>query len=316
MPGRCVVLTRALAIVVAVAGWIDLAAAAPAAAWPCARRPPAPRTVAVAPLATLGVEATAAATGAVAGELERALAALPGVTVVPSTEVVRATKASKRPELRACDGEVRCLANLGRLVGADLVVFGELGGLGDAQIVYLALVDAAAAREVRTTTHAVGQDADGGPAGAATRLLEPDRYVGALALAIDVGGASVYVNGQAVGRSPIAPLTLPVGTHAVRVTHPEFRDFVRFVDVTFAGTAAVDVGHQQYPIVSTDVDERTAAGGNGERVVYRDPPWYRRWWVLAAAGALVATTAGITAGLLADGLCDGCTRRPIDAPPR
>ena len=49
---------------------------------------------------------------------------------------------------------------------------------------------------------------------------------------------------EVVGKSPLAPQTLSVGTHALRVTHPEYRDFVRFVDVEFDTPAAVKVDHQ------------------------------------------------------------------------
>ena len=55
------------------------------------------------------------------------------------------------------------------------------------------------AKELRSTTLAVGaKDDAGGPSGAAVRLLDPDRYRGTMHFAIDVTGATVYVNGTKV----------------------------------------------------------------------------------------------------------------------
>lgn len=299
-----------LAPTTCLAVWLS---AAVAAAQPAPTPAPTPRKIAVAPLATLGAEATAKETGAVAQALESALAAQPGVTLIGAADVGRAVKAAKRPELRVCDGDVACLGALGGVAGAELVVYGELGGLGDAQVVYLTLVDVAAGKELRSTTYQTGDTREGGAVGAAVRLLAPERYVGRIALTVDVTGATAYVNGRRVGKSPLAPLTLPVGTHALRVTHPEFRDFVRFVDVGFDATVEVAAGLQQYPVIATDVNERPGQGPTGPTVIRERPAaWYRRWWVLAAGGALLAGTVAIIAGVTADGLCDDCPRRPID----
>jgi len=205
----------------------------------------ADQTVALVPLSTLGQEDTSAATRKLGQQIEAALAALPGTKVVPSATVSDAIKKAKKPALRACEGDSKCLGEVGALVAANIVIAGEVGGLGSSQVVYLSATDVATGKELRSTTLTIGATDDGGGAsGAAVRLLDPERYRGALRFAIDVSGATVYVNGTKAPLTAKGELSLPVGTHAVRVTHPEYRDFVKFVSVPYGQTVEVPVGMQ------------------------------------------------------------------------
>jgi PEGA domain len=294
------------------AATLALAVAAPAAAQP-------PHVVALAPLSTLGTETTGAAARKLTAEIERALAEVPGVKVVGARDVSVRIKRAHKSALRACDGGARCLTDLGKLVGADAVVYGEVGGLGDVQVVYLELIDVGHGKEVRSTTLQVGGgDTAGGAPGAAVRLLSPEQFVGRLAVDVDAKGASIYVDGKVVGTSPAGPVDLPVGTHALRVTHPEFRDFVRFVDVPFGKTSEVKVGLQQYPIIERDVESRVGTATRRDYITYAPggrPRWYRRWYVVAGFGALVLVGAGALAGAAAGGPSADHTST-IDPPPQ
>jgi TolB-like protein len=268
--------TARLAVVAAIA----LAAlAAPAAA--------APRTVAVTPLSTLGSEVSSASAKKITAELETALASITGIKVIGTAAVSDAIKKAKQQRLAACDGDATCLKDVGTLVGAELVVFGELGGLGDAQIVYLKLIDAKLGREVRGTTLDVSSLGAGGARAAAYRLLDPGRFVGTLAVTVDIPGAQVFVNGKLIGKSPVKPLAFTVGTHALRVTHPEYRDFVRFVDVEFDKAAQVTVELHQFPVVQNNIE----GIANNTRINEIEPRWYRKWWAVAAFGAVAFTGA-------------------------
>lgn len=248
----------------------------------------AQRKVALAPLSTLGEETRSKAVKAMEKAIAAGLRSFPGIVLIDGDEVARAIKAAKRAELRACDGEAACLAQLGTLVGATDVVYGEIGGLGDAQVAYLKLIDVGRAAEVRSTTlEAQGPEAKAAARGAAFRLLDPDKYVGRMVCKVDVDGATIYVNGARQARSPARPITLPVGTHALRIAHPEFRDFVRFVDVGFDRDVVVEAPMQQFPIISKDIVTRE---GGGTSVVYRgvEPtPWYRQWYTVAGAGVVL-----------------------------
>ena len=285
---------------------------------PAGGKPAAQRAVVVAPLSTLGSESTAAPVRRLAGELETALGQTAGVRVIGTAAAVEAIKQAKKPALRACDGDAACLAELGKLVGADWVVYGEVGGLGDVQVVYLQLIDVAGSRELRSTTleASAGDDPEGGARGAAVRLVAPERFVGSVAVTVDVAGAAIYVDGKRLARSPAPALQLPVGTHALRVTHPEFRDFVRFVDVPFDRAADVQVGLQGFGVVERDLQSNTGAAVRRDytQTSIDEPAWYRRWWAIAGFGAILVTGAAITAGVLADGT-DADQVRPVPPPP-
>lgn len=258
----------------------------------------AERIVALAPLSTFGAEDTSAPIKQLTQQLEAAIGKLPDTKLVSSAQVAEAIKKAKKPQLKQCEGEMDCLVELGRLVGANVLITGEIGGLGEAKVVYLGATDITAGRELRSTTLAVGKPTGGGPAGAIVRLLDPDRYRGTVRFGIDVTGATVYINGSRTPLSPKGEVSLPVGTQAVRVTHPEYRDFVRFIEVQYGQPTDVPVSIQQYPIISRDVQGRPI---NSDRTVYSDPPWYRRWYVVGGGALGVAIVTGIIAGVIASG---------------
>jgi hypothetical protein len=251
----------------------------------------ADRTIAVAPLSTLGAEDKSAATKKMLADIEHAIAGLPGNKVVAAAQVAQAIDRAKKPQLKACEGDAACLAELGKLVGADVVVTGEVGGLGDSRVIYLGATDVASAKELRSTTYTLGATDDGGGAGgAAIRLLDPDHYRGTLRFAIDVPDTSVFVNGTKVTLSAKGELALPVGTHAVRITQREYHDFIKFIDVPYAKTIDVPVRMQEYPIVEHDVKAKPTSR---DRVVYIQPPLWRRPYIAGPAIAVLAIVVGI-----------------------
>jgi hypothetical protein len=208
-----------------------------------------------------------------------------------------AIKRAKKPQLRVCERDPGCLAELGKLVGASIVVDGEVGGLGESQVVYLGATDVATGKELRSTTLQVGaKDDGGGPSGAAVRLLDPDRYRGTVRFGFDVQGATVQVNGTKVQLSATKELALPVGTHAVTVTHPQYHNFVKFVDVGYGRTTAIDVTMKQYPIIEHDIQGKPTSR---DTVQYIEPPWYRRPLYYGIAIGVLAVSAGLIAGAIA-----------------
>ncbi len=264
----------------------------------------ADRVVALAPLSTLGAEDKSAATKQLTQSIEQALGSLQGTKVVGAAQVAAAADKAKKPQLKTCEDDSTCLTELGQRVGANVVVTGEVGGLGESKVVYLGATDVSTGKVLRSTTLAVGGKSvdQAGPMGAAVRLLDPDKYRGTVHLAIDVSGATVYVNGSKVALSGKGELTLPVGTQAIRVTHPEYHDFVRFVDVPFNKTADVQVPLQQYPIIEKNVKGLPTSR---DKVEYIDPPVWRRWYVAGPVIAALAVTAGILARQHLS--CDKCT---------
>jgi hypothetical protein len=262
----------------------------------------AQRTVAVAPLSTLGAEDKSAATKKLVTQIERAFAALPGTKIITAAQVSAAIDKAKKPALRVCEGEPTCVTELGKLVGAQFVVTGEVGGLGDSKVVYLKLTDVAAGRELRSTTLAVGaQDSTDTPMGAAVRLTDPDKYRGNVKFAFDVTNATVLVNGTKVRLSAGKELALPVGTHAVTVTHPQYHNFVKFVEVEYGTTTDVQVTMKQYPIVEHSIQGKPTSA---DRIEYVDPPLWRRPYVTGPAVAVIAIVAGVIAARIASDFPD------------
>jgi hypothetical protein len=262
----------------------------------------ADRVVAIAPLSTLGAEDTSASTKKAITQIETAFAAMPGTTVIPSATVAAAIKKANKPALKVCERAPACLAEIGKLVNATIVVSGEVGGLGEAKVIYLGATDVATAKDLRgTTLEITADDTGGGAQGAAIRLLDPDSYRGTVHFAIDVTGASVFINGDKRSLTSAGDLVLPVGPQAVMVTHPQYHTFVRFVDVAFGKVTTVPVGMQQYPIVQHEVTGRPI---NLDKTLYVEPPLYRRWYVAAPAALLLLTVTAIIAHEVSGGGLD------------
>jgi hypothetical protein len=257
----------------------------------------ADRVVAIAPLSTLGAEDKSAATKKLLTQIEQAFAALPGTKVVPAAQVSAAIDKARKPQLKQCEDDAGCVTEVGKLVGAQFVVTGEVGGLGESKVVYLKLTDVAAAHELRSTTLAIGAaDSTDTPAGAAVRLTDPDKYRGTVKFGFDVNGATVLVNGTKVNLAADKTLQLPVGTHAVTVTHPQYHNFVKFVEVKYGTTTDVQVGMKQYPIVEKDFQ---AKAGSRDTIIYEDPPLWRRPYVAGPAILVIGVVAGIIAARIA-----------------
>jgi len=265
--------------------------------------PVKPTRIAVAPLSTLGTEDTSAAAKKLESDLAKELGAASGAKVVAGSDVIDEIKKAKKPILRACDGNTACLADLGKLMGASHVVFGEVGGLGDVQVIYLVIVDVASGKEVRRTQVQMAVAEQGGIKGGAVRLVDPDRFTGRLVVATPVKDAVVYVDGRRVGKTPVPATALPVGSHALRVTHPEHRDFVRFVEIGFDKDTPVDVDLTAYASIETELGV-SDHGKPISNTTYVDgkPKWYREWWAIAGFGAAALTGAIIIGVATADGV--------------
>lgn len=252
----------------------------------------ADRVVALAPFSTLGAEDKSAATKKLLSQIEQAVAALPGTKVVTAQQVTEAITKAKKPQLKTCEGDEACVTELGKLVGATVVVTGEVGGLGDSRVVYLGATDVGAGKELRSTTLAVG--AKDSAQSAAVRLLDPDRYRGTVHFTIDAPNATVYVNGTKAQLTN-GEVALPVGTQAVRVTQPQYRDFVRFVDVTYGERTEVPVSMQNYGTIEHDIQGKPT---NLDHITYVDPPLWRRWYVTGPAVLVLAIGTGIALSYL------------------
>jgi hypothetical protein len=180
--------------------------------------------------------------------------------------------------------ELRASA-VARESGAERVLGVEIARLADDRVVYLQAIDAGGRPLASTTVNVPsGPIAVEKLQGAVVRLLDPAHWVGRVRVHVDVPRAELQVD----GKPRAGTIELAVGTHALRVTHPAYRDFLRFVDVEFGRTVELEVALSAFPLTEGEMNEQRRRAQARARV-----PWWRSWWALgAAAGVVTAVTAG------------------------
>jgi hypothetical protein len=237
--------------------------------------------------------------------LHDSLGKVPGVKMSPLKNIRRFLKSRHGATYVACEGELSCVVKFGELLGAPLVVAGDLSGLGKGFVLFLRLVDPKAGKVLRKVSVVYGgrQKPEVLLREAAYRLLAPQKFRGTLKLLVDVPGAAVYLNGKPLGKSPVKALGVQAGTHALRITHPQYHDYMRFVRVVFEKTTEMKVSLKQFPIISEEMMHKghksgaSAAVQPGQQVLYRPLPWYKRWWFITSVGVTVLAATLTTVAL-------------------
>jgi len=216
--------------------------------------------------------------------------------IVPSVKTQQVQRHSR--SLRRCEGADRCLAAIGRRLHARLIVSGTLASLGSHYVVTLKAVSTRTGRSVRRISEPLQGEKEQlieAVRVAAYRLLRPEALRGAIQLIVNMPGAVIYVDGRRIGVSPLrsAISGLSVGDHHLRITHPDFADFIRTVKVRFQKTRLVRVRLIQPRIAPA----RPGPSSPGPPVVRDHPtPFYARWWFWTIVSA-VAIGAGVGVGL-------------------
>lgn len=174
-----------------------------------------------------------------------------------------------------CAGDAGCIANIGAKVGAADVLLIGISELGDVILTMQRI-------EVGKKT-AVTRIADSLAVGAAptedqingylARLLAPSDFIryGVIDIVANLAGAAVTVGGEPRGVTPIQPLKLHApATYSIRVEKTGFVPFTTKVALPPDGEIKVEA-------------ELSRRGSTA---------WYQRWYVLTAAGLLIAGGAG------------------------
>lgn len=217
-------------------------------------------------------------------ELERVI----GQPLPSRAEVDRAALAS--PELADCTADPACLAPLARALKANRIVAGNVGGLADSYIVNLKLVDSDGheLRRVAATLRGSPEELIDEVRVAAFRLVAPEKLVGAIAILSEVPGATVSLDGNAIGQTPlVGPLAgLSVGVHKLSVERPGFSPFEEDVPVRYEKTTQVLV--RQRAVTDAARRELQARQPAGRK------PIYARWYFWAG---LAAVTVGAAVGI-------------------
>jgi hypothetical protein len=94
-------------------------------------------------------------------------------------------------------------------------------------------------------------------------------------------GATVLIDGEEVGVTPIAPVTgMTVGKHQIEVVKDGYHDYMGFVEIPAEGTIRHDV---------------MLKGGKRKKIKF--PKFMKTWWFWTAVGVVVATGVGVGIGV-------------------
>jgi hypothetical protein len=200
-------------------------------------------------------------------------------------------KADPRPQTRAL---ALCHEH-----NADLAIVAEPQPLADGAVVYLQVIGANDAVRGSTTVALDGNTLKAGGValeralrGGLVQVVDPARFAGRVELHVDVPGAQIEVDGKPIkSTGAVSTFALPVGTHAVRVTHPAYHDYMRFLDVAYDQTRVENASLAAFPLTEGEMDERRRRTPGPKVKV----PWYRSWWALTLTGVVVT---GVTVGIV------------------
>jgi hypothetical protein len=187
-----------------------------------------------------------------------------------------------------CTGEEKCLTAIGKRLGVDFVVTGTVGSLGDNYVLNIKVVDVATAKSQRIQSDPLRGSPDElieGVRVAAYRLLAPQQIHGALQIQSDLVGASVTLNGNFLGKTPLPNngivAKLPLRKHQLRVEAKGYDPFESDVEVNFQKVSPVVVRLLQ----------SNETIGTGRTVTVERAPIYTKPWFIGAVGAGVILLA-------------------------
>ena len=211
-----------------------------------------PPSVAVLPLRALGIPADAAK--ALEGTLRAEVGRMPEVQLADPAAVQKALRSESD-----CLASLSCAAGAASRVGASRFTVGTVSSLGESYLLDLKLLDARSGSELRRVSRPISGAKDQlieAVRAAAVELLAPARYAGALYAEALLGdarapGAELFIDGKAVGRTPLAePISgLPPGQHALRLAREGGADVGVFVEVRFERVTSVRVDLMQRSVV-------------------------------------------------------------------
>jgi len=165
--------------------------------------------------------------------LRNSIATIVGVVVIPSVDVQMALSDPKNAAAAGCGGGPECAVAVGRVVGAERVVFGTLSTIGDAFSLNLRVMDTKTGKEVSREQSRTSGDRNvliPEIRLAAYRLVAPDKILSTLEIESSVEGVEIEVNGIRVGTTPLKePVIVTPGDQLVVARRPGYSEFQREV---------------------------------------------------------------------------------------
>lgn len=122
---------------------------------------------------------------------------------------------------------------------------------------------------------------------AESRVALLETLVGRITMDHAVAGSSVILDGNTIGKAPLAALTVNPGHHTLELQHEGYVNFKSGVDVPVGGRTALEAKQVELSKVlrvDTPVKERV--------------PLYKKWWLWTAVGG-VLVAGGVVAAVLA-----------------
>jgi len=216
-------------------------------------------------------------------------AAAPDATVLSQSEIVAALGLDRMKQMLGCGDEVACLSKLTGATEANRVLAGSLTLLDRSALLAVKYVDVKEGRSIARTTTTLVDATEAELADAARRLAHEAvtgqrlDTSGTLRIQVDRAGATVTLDGKAIGDSPVKAVRLLEGPHSVVVQKKGFVRASQSVTVRAGQETAIDV--QLVPLALLGESARS-----------------RLWsWGWASAGLAVAGTAGgVVFGRMAD----------------
>lgn len=176
-----------------------------------------------------------------------------------------------------CAGEADCVAKIGQKVDAQEVILVGVSELGDV-ILTMQRIDVDSKQVSARIADSLAEGStptDAQVDSYLQKLLPPGDFkrFGVIEIVANLAGALVTIGGERKGLTPIEKLTLPApAQYEIRIEKQGFVTYRTKVDLPPDGQLKVEA----------ELSKR------GETA------WYQRWYVLAAAGVLVAGAAGTT----------------------
>lgn len=185
------------------------------------------------PVAVLGLDAVDVPTEeaqALTDALRQRLGGAPGVRLVPGKELVE-----MKLIFGCMDERPACLAQAGKSLGAERVIFGSVrkpaASAGRTVVLKQLLVPAARIEKFISDTVPARALVRGpeleGLADRWTGVLVTGALTGGLQIGTDPPGASVVLDGKSVGKTPLELRDVQVGTHVVSIALPGYDQVVR-----------------------------------------------------------------------------------------
>jgi hypothetical protein len=170
-----------------------------------------------------------------------------------------------------CAGDAACIADIGKKLEAREVVLVGISQFGDV-ILTLQRIDVDRGKVITRVAEAMAPDRQPGDTELLRylqRVLPKSDFLrfGVIRINADIDGAIVAIGGKERGKTPIEPVKVRApATYAIRLDKPGYVPFRAEVFVP--------------PDAEVKVDPTLARQS--------DDAWYKRWWVLAAAGTVAA----------------------------